>query len=197
MRQKKSLVIYTDSYSQIAILTDEEAGVLLKGLIRYALTGENLISESRLVSLIFDIIKARIDQDNERDAMIADKRRSAAKQRWGSRKKEIPKPLTEPPKPEPSRFKRPTVEQIAEYIAQKGYDIDAQTIWDHYEAVGWKYGKGHQPIKDWKAAVRTWNNNQKKYDNERNHRISDTADDRDQKIIEQGRRIAESLLQDL
>ena len=61
-----------------------------------------------------------------------------------------------------SKFVKPTVEDIQAYITEKGYDLNAQQIFDHYEMVGWVYGRGHNPIKDWKAAVRTWNRNSDK-----------------------------------
>lgn len=64
-----------------------------------------------------------------------------------------------------NRFKKPTVEEINSYCQEKGFSLDAQQIYDHYEMVGWKYGKGHQPIKDWKAAVRTWVRNSANYRN--------------------------------
>lgn len=61
-----------------------------------------------------------------------------------------------------SKFVKPTIEEIQAYITEKGYDLNAQQIFDHYEMVGWVYGRGHNPIKDWKAAVRTWNRNSDK-----------------------------------
>ena len=35
-----------------------------------------------------------------------------------------------------------------------GYSVDAETFFDFYEAKGWRVGK--DSMKDWKAAVRTW-----------------------------------------
>ena len=52
------------------------------------------------------------------------------------------------------RFVRPTVEEVAEYIREKGYHIDAEAFIDHYNSNGWKVGK--TPMKDWKATVRNW-----------------------------------------
>lgn len=53
------------------------------------------------------------------------------------------------------RFQKPTVEEIAEYIKENDYSVDAESFFDYYESVGWKRGK--TPMKDWKATVRTWN----------------------------------------
>lgn len=54
-----------------------------------------------------------------------------------------------------SEFQRPTVEEVKEYCRQRGNDVDAERFVDFYEANGWVQGRG-KPIKDWKAAVRTW-----------------------------------------
>lgn len=53
-----------------------------------------------------------------------------------------------------SRFSAPTVEQVQEYIAEKGYSVDAERFVDFYASKGWKVGSS--PMKDWKAAVRNW-----------------------------------------
>ena len=58
------------------------------------------------------------------------------------------------------RFKKPTPEQIQEYCNERQNGLSGQSIFDHYEAKGWKIGK--TPMKDWKAAVRTWERNTSK-----------------------------------
>ena len=57
------------------------------------------------------------------------------------------------------RFVKPSVEQIASYCKEKGYDVDAERFFNYYESKGWVVGKS--PMKDWKSAVRTWVSNQK------------------------------------
>lgn len=56
--------------------------------------------------------------------------------------------------PTPKRFVKPTVEEVAAYCKERNNNVDPQRFWDFYEAKGWKVG--NQPMKDWKAAVRTW-----------------------------------------
>ena len=51
-------------------------------------------------------------------------------------------------------FTKPTLEDIAAYCAERKNGLDAQLIWDFYESKGWKVGG--QPMKNWKACVRTW-----------------------------------------
>ena len=58
----------------------------------------------------------------------------------------------------PARFVPPTVEEVAAYCKERNHGIDAQHFVDYYSANGWVQGKG-KPIKDWKAAVRTWERN--------------------------------------
>lgn len=55
------------------------------------------------------------------------------------------------------RFTAPTVEEVSAYCRERGNSVDPQNFVAHYEANGWKVGKN--PMKDWKAAVRTWERN--------------------------------------
>ena len=51
-------------------------------------------------------------------------------------------------------FTKPTIEEVQAYCTERGKGVDAQKWYDYYSANGWKVGKN--PMKDWKAAVRTW-----------------------------------------
>lgn len=64
-----------------------------------------------------------------------------------------------PEKPKRKVFVKPTIEQVAAYCKEKGYDVEAERFFNYYESKGWVVGKS--PMKDWKAAVRTWASNQK------------------------------------
>ena len=56
------------------------------------------------------------------------------------------------------RFIPPTPEEVRVYGKEIGFDIDAEKFCDFYAAKGWVVGKS--PMKDWKAAVRTWRSGQ-------------------------------------
>ena len=43
---------------------------------------------------------------------------------------------------------------MEEYCQERNNSIDAQSFVDFYDSKGWVVGKS--PMKDWKAAVRTW-----------------------------------------
>ena len=49
---------------------------------------------------------------------------------------------------------RPSLEDVKTYCLERKNSVDAEKWLSHYEANGWRVGKN--PMKDWKAAVRTW-----------------------------------------
>ena len=52
------------------------------------------------------------------------------------------------------RFEKPTLSEIKEYCIERNNNVNAEQFFDYYESNGWKVGKNS--MKDWKAAVRTW-----------------------------------------
>lgn len=52
------------------------------------------------------------------------------------------------------RFEKPTLSQIEQYCIERNNTVNAEQFFDYYESNGWKVGKNS--MKDWKAAVRTW-----------------------------------------
>lgn len=54
-------------------------------------------------------------------------------------------------------FEPPTLEQVAAYCTERKNQIDPQAFVDFYTSKGWKVG--NQGMKDWQAAVRTWERN--------------------------------------
>lgn len=58
------------------------------------------------------------------------------------------------------RFTPPTVDEVKAYCTERGNGVDAQRFVDFYTSKGWLVGKNK--MKDWKAAVRTWEQRDKK-----------------------------------
>jgi len=54
-----------------------------------------------------------------------------------------------------NRFAPPSLEEVANYILENKYSVDANSFIDFYSSKGWMVGKNK--MKDWRAAVRTWN----------------------------------------
>jgi len=59
----------------------------------------------------------------------------------------------------PSRFHKPTVDEVRTYIQESGYHVNPNDFVNFYSSKGWLVGKS--PMKDWKAAVRTWESKEK------------------------------------
>lgn len=71
------------------------------------------------------------------------------------------------------RFRKPSVEEVRAYCQERHNAVDAEQFVDYYESKGWRVG--HNPMKDWKACVRTWErkrafrNDTLRYDNDALH----------------------------
>ena len=55
------------------------------------------------------------------------------------------------------RFIIPTIEEIKAYCEERGNNVDAERFHAYYSSNGWRVGKNK--MKDWRAAVRTWERN--------------------------------------
>jgi len=69
-------------------------------------------------------------------------------------------PLQNSPRVPPRRaaFVKPSLDEIRAYCRERRNSVDSEQFIDHYESNGWKIG-GRSPMRDWKAAVRTWERN--------------------------------------
>lgn len=82
-----------------------------------------------------------IDKDKEED-------------KEGEREEETPQAVKEPKR---KRFVPPTLAEVQAYCIERKNGVDPQRFIDYYEARGWMVGK--TKMKDWKAAIRTWERN--------------------------------------
>lgn len=83
------------------------------------------------------------------------------------------------------KFQKPTVEQIQAYCAERENDVNPSLFYDYYEARGWMVGKS--PMKDWKAAVRTWERNDGHKMQEKSGVEAEALDKAYQKYLEQNK----------
>lgn len=106
------------------------------------------------------------------------KAKASAEARWAKQKESEPKanvmrshnegnanhkPLTINQEPETnkqlksSRFTPPSLQDVVNYCRERNNGVNPQAFINHYESNGWMRGK--TKIKDWKACVRTWEQN--------------------------------------
>jgi hypothetical protein len=67
----------------------------------------------------------------------------------------------------------PDVEDVRAYCLERKNGISAEAFMAHYNSNGWKVGKN--PMKDWKAAVITWEQKRKQEGNGNGHRPTGIA----------------------
>lgn len=68
--------------------------------------------------------------------------------------KNIEKITEEKDESKKGRFTPPTPQEVEAYCRERGNGISGEAFCDSYASKGWMIGK--TPMKDWKAAVRTW-----------------------------------------
>jgi len=65
------------------------------------------------------------------------------------------------------KFKKPTLEEISAYCVERKNNVNPEKFLNYYESNGWRVGKN--PMKDWKACIRTWEQNNKKEEGVKNN----------------------------
>ena len=73
--------------------------------------------------------------------------------------KEINIIMSDKPTKPKKQFKPPSIEEVQAYCLERNNSVNAQRFIDHYTSNGWMVGKNK--MKDWKAAIRTWEHNYK------------------------------------
>lgn len=70
--------------------------------------------------------------------------------------------------------KPPSLQEIKDHIQEKGFNIDPELFYAHYEANGWRQSNGNK-IKNWKMALVTWSKRDfnKNNDSEKQKQIQD------------------------
>jgi hypothetical protein len=169
-KDKKSFVLYCDIIHTIEQLTDEQAGHLFKHVLYYV-NDLNPNTDNVITKIAFEPIKQQLKRDLVRYEKIRERNSLSARMRWDANACErIPNDaknadndndndndiniVLEQKAKKPKRFTKPPVDDVRQYMAELNMNDMSQRFVDYYESNGWKVGKN--PMKDWKAAVRTW-----------------------------------------
>ncbi len=180
--------VFVDYLDAIEPLGDAERGRLFTSLLEYARTGEapQLCGNERF---LFPMMRAQIDRDTASMVGLSEARSRAGKTgaeakqanaKFAKQNKQMPNLLSKSSYdkdkdededkdkdkdesiPRVKRFTPPTLDDVSAYVRERGSNVDPQRFLDFYASKGWMVGKN--PMKDWKAAVRTW----EKRDSEQN-----------------------------
>lgn len=97
----------------------------------------------------------------ERSKRQTDNRRDKDAQKTQPDKKRVDKNRRDKSREEESietaHFSPPTLEEVKQYCQDRRNNVNAERFVDYYTANGWKIGK--VTMTDWRAAVRSWENN--------------------------------------
>jgi hypothetical protein len=173
---KKAYFQYYETFEVILekIKDSEEREHMRHTIINYGLYGTEPAGLSELEEMAWTICKDLIDQQYRRretnaQNRAAKKAETATPETATAEATAEPEPAQEPetkpeekPKSQPekrAKFVKPTVEEIAAYCKDKGYNINARQFFNYYESNGWKVGRN--AMKSWQAAVQNWSTRDK------------------------------------
>lgn len=168
---REYFTFYKSFEDGIQHLEDTEQLQVYRAISRYSLFGEepNLSGHTAMAwAFIFPILKkARRNYDNGCKGGEYGYLGGAPKGNQNARKQPQNNPQNNPTytitdtytktrenKKSVARFTPPTLDEVKGYISEKGYTVNADAFYNHYEAIGWKIGKNS--MKDWRASVRSW-----------------------------------------
>ena len=163
--EKKSFLLYCDIIHTVEQLTDEQAGDLFRHILRYV-NDQDPQSDSVITKIAFEPIKQALKRDLDKYKSICERNSDNAKKRWDATASDrIPKHTKNADSDSDidkdikvnKGFVKPSIEEIKTYMIEIGMTDVSEKWFDYYESNGWLVGKNK--MKNWKAAVRTWKNN--------------------------------------
>jgi hypothetical protein len=167
---KKSILVYSDWMNIFEQLEDEEAGKLIKHFFKYV-NDLNPEAPDRLTKLLFEPIKQTLKRDLVKYEDRREKNRQNALKRWDDKDAigcdgirtnannadSVSDSVSDSVNDKRNKEENiipPTLGIVKEYCKERNNNVDPEKWFNFYEAKGWMIGKNK--MKDWRAAVRTW-----------------------------------------
>ena len=178
------LKIYSDMEQFFCEFSQEEKGNLLDAMMAYAFRGEDTEFDGR-ERFLWPALRRHIDQcaayietrrengakggrpkkNNQEETLVSEKNQpittgydeETIKEKKRKEKENISKGKEKENTVTRTRFIAPTVEEVNAYCQERRNGVNPQRFVDYYQANGWRVGKN--PMKDWRACVRTWEKN--------------------------------------
>jgi hypothetical protein len=175
-KDKTSFILYCDQQGVFNKLPDEIAGKLIKHIFAYV-NDENPPCDDLLLTIAFEPIKTQLKRDLRKYDDYIDKQKFNGAKGGRPKKDEITQ-ITQPFFQEPKKadnvndtdtdnvkdikvkrdvFIKPSIVELKNYMLEIGMNDVSEKWFDYYESNGWLVGKNK--MKNWRAAVRTWKNN--------------------------------------
>ena len=178
--ERGQFTFYRSYYEAVKHLNKSDRAAVLMAICAYALD-EELPSLSGTPAAIFALVKPTLDTSRKKAesgkrggeheangkqtvSKPQANRKQTAREKENEKEKEkegeneIEEEDDSPP-PTPSTFTPPTVSEVRDYCWERKNRVDPQRFVDFYTSKGWMVGKTE--MKDWRAAVRTWEKDDK------------------------------------
>lgn len=180
---REYVCLYHSYLKSVEPLNDAERGRLFTACLTYSMTGAELDLRGN-ERFVWPTIREQIDRDTKKYSDFCKKQQENIRKRWDTtvydgtsgipddtkhtkeKEKEKENILSSPNvedsiarTPARKRFTPPTLAEVTAYCRERQNAVDPQRFIDYYTANGWKVGKNS--MKDWKAAVRTWEGKQR------------------------------------
>ena len=171
--EKEYIKFYQGWFDSIEAIPDEaQQAELALAIIRYAIRGEKYAGTSPFVCVMMPTIYKSIDAANffaEAGRRGGNKAANKGATEGGmqgateggtetnkqiNNKQVNNKQNTDKDKKTNIKFVKPTLDEVKVYCQERGNNVNAERFIAYYESNGWKVGRN--PMKDWRAAVRTW-----------------------------------------
>ena len=168
-RPLESFVFYRSFRDAIEEMADENKLATLLAICDYALYGIEPDLKDAMSRAVFTVARPSIDANKDRRAngklggrppkkpMVSDSENHRFSKMESTETVSVSESGAKGGGKPPKRphFVPPDVSEVATYCSERKNGIDAAAFIDYYAARGWKLNGG-QTMKDWRAAVRTW-----------------------------------------
>ncbi len=145
---KAGFPFYTDYWkSYFCKMAGEQVKECLRIIFHFNETFEILESGDLAIEMVTTTIIGNIKRDAEKRT-----KQITANKKNGTKGGRPPKDS----KPKIIKSSLPTLQEVSDYCQERKNSVNPQKWMDHYQSNGWKVGKNS--MKDWKAAVRKWEN---------------------------------------
>lgn len=159
MQGKKTFNAYCDWVHTFDSLSDEEAGRLIKHLLKYV-NDLDPVAPDRLTEIAFTPLKTTLKRDLEKWVDKCKKNRENVKKRWHTNVYERIRPDTDHTDRDKDRDKDrdiyiPSINEFLSYAVDKKKDVSPEDVrlkYQSWKENGWKDGNGKE-IKNWKSKL--------------------------------------------
>lgn len=162
---RNQFTFYRSFYDAVKVLPKKDQTTVILAICAYALDNEEP-KLSGTSAAIFTLVRPMLDSS---------RKKAESGKRGGEHKQSESKPEAKPKqekeqekeqeqdkeqvllgdKPtKTSKFTPPSLADVQAYCLERNKGVDPERWYNHYTANGWMVGKNK--MKDWKAAVRTW-----------------------------------------